>query len=89
MSEIICVNISCSFQIIGHFNIDKLQNCIPVKGKKFKAFVFRLESPKCSFNIFNNGKVVLNGLKNLTDLHISINILLNLLSKKKDLNTLK
>lgn len=85
------VNISCSFQLESRVDFEILQktlNCKPVK-KKFKAIVFKIESPKATFNIYENGKVILCGIKNDQDIYLAIKLLTEKLEKSNNYFNLK
>lgn len=91
-SEIpVVVNISCSFQLESPVDFEILRNsinCKPVK-KKFKAFVYKVQSPKATFNIYENGKVILCGIKNEQDTSSAIKLLTEKLGKNNNYTNFK
>jgi len=65
----IIANINTSFELNSKIDFEILKNkvsCYQVK-RKFFAMIYKMASPKATFNIYESGKVVMSGLKEIED----------------------
>ena len=83
----IIANINTSFELNSKIDFEILKNkvsCYQVK-KKFFAMIYKIASPKATLNIYESGKIVMSGLKEIEDCEIAAKKFADILSEPNKL----